>query len=145
MSATTASDRSERPPYVWAGIGLEIFVAVMAVPVGLVMIVDPNGSPVGIPHDWIANSGFGSYLVPGIFLFAVNGIGELFAAGLAVRRHWLAPWMMGGLGVALMIWIAVQVLIIPLSFLQPTIFVIGAAQGLIALFWLMRHREVRYA
>lgn len=143
MTAIAPPNRIDRPAYVWVGIGLEIGVGLMAVPIGLVMILNPNGSPAGIPREWIADSPFGSYLVPGIFLFAMNGIGELAAAALAVRRHWLAPWIMGGLGVALMIWITIQVIFIPLSILQPAIFVTGLVQGLVALFWLLRNGCLR--
>lgn len=126
----------ERPGWAWVGVGLQLFVGVMAVPVGLVMIADPHGSPVGIPQEWIAGSPFGSYLLPGVFLLLVNGIGQLAAAALAIGRHWLAPWAMAALGAGLLIWIAVQVLIIPLSFLQPLIFAIGILQGLVALLWI---------
>jgi hypothetical protein len=126
----------ERPGYVWLGIALQLFVAVMALPVGFMMIVDANGSPLGIPHDWIADSPFASFLVPGIFLLLVNGVGQLAGAILAITRHWLAPWVMGALGVGLLIWIGVQVLMIPFSFLQPVIFAIGLVEGFVALFWL---------
>jgi hypothetical protein len=136
MHALPARQPIERPGWVWLGIGLQVFVGIMAVPVGVLMIADPNGSPVGIPHEWIADSPFGSFLLPGLFLLLVNGVGQLGAAALAVARHWLAPWVMGGLSVALVAWIAVQVLIIPLSFLQPVIFVIGVVQGGVALLWL---------
>jgi hypothetical protein len=64
MSAIASPDRLERPTYVGERIGLEILVGVMAVPVGLIMILDPDGNPVGIPHSWIADRQFGSYLVP---------------------------------------------------------------------------------
>ena len=138
MQTLAMSDRVDRPRWVWIGIGLQIFVGVMAVPVGLAMILDPNGNPVGIPHEWIAESPFGSFLIPGLFLLLVNGFGQLAAAALAIARHWLAPWVMGGLAVALITWISVQVLIIPLSVLQPLIFVIGVVQGFVALFWLRR-------
>ena len=138
--ATAALGRIDRPGWVWIGIGLQIFVGVMAVPVGLLMVADPNGSPVGIPHAWIADSPFESFMVPGLFLLLVNGIGQLGAAALAIRRHWLAPWAMGGLAVALIAWIAVQVLMIPLSFLQPVIFGIGVVEGFVALFWILRLR-----
>lgn len=136
MHAFAAHGRIYRPGWVWIGIGLQVFVGVMAVPVGLMMVSDPNGSPVGIPHAWIADSPFGSFLVPGLFLLLVNGVGQLAAAALAIVRHPLAPWAMGGLAVALIAWIAVQVLIIPMSFLQPLIFGIGVVQGLVALVWL---------
>lgn len=127
-----------RPGYVWLGIVTQIFVGAMAVPVGLLMVIDPNGSPAGIPHAWIADSGFGSFLVPGIVLLVVNGVGQLAAAGLAIGRHAVAPWLMGALGVGLLVWITVQVTIIPLSFLQPLIFVLGLVQGFVALAWLRR-------
>jgi hypothetical protein len=136
MRAYPARRPIQRPGWVWLGIGLQVFVGVMAVPVGLLMVADPNGSPVGIPHDWIADTPFGSFLLPGLFLLLVNGVGQLGAAALAIARHWLAPWVMGGLGVALVAWIAVQLLFIPLSFLQPLIFVIGAVEGVVALLWL---------
>jgi hypothetical protein len=141
--STTPRATLDRPGWVWVGIALQILVGLMAVPVGLTMIADPNGDPVGIPNEWIADSPFRSFMVPGLFLLLVNGIGQLGSAALAMTRHWLAPWLMGALGVGLITWIAVQVLIIPLSLLQPAIFAIGAAQGLIALFWLRRLGHLR--
>ena len=140
MQALPVQRPVDRPGWVWIGIGLQIFVGVMAVPVGLMMVADPNGNPVGIPNEWLAGSPFSSFMVPGLFLLLVNGIGQLGAAVLAIRRHPLAPWLMGGLAVALIVWITVQVLIIPLSFLQPTIFAIGVVEGFVALFWLLRLR-----
>lgn len=132
----------ERPGYAWLGIATQIFVGAMAVPVGLLMVLDPDGSPAGIPQAWIADSGFGSFLLPGIFLLVVNGVGQLVAAGLAIGRHAVAPWLMGALGVGLLIWITVQVTIIPMSFLQPMIFVLGLVEGFVALAWLRRLRRV---
>lgn len=134
----------ERPSYVWLGIASQLFVGIMAVPVGIMMIVEPNGSPLGIPNEWVADSAFGSFLVPGLVLLLVIGVGQLVAAALAVIRHPLAPWLMGALGAGLLIWIAVQVLIVPLSFLQPAIFVIGLVQGFVALFWLRRLGRLRF-
>ena len=60
------------------------------------------------------------------------------AAALIVVRHPLAPWLTGALGVGLMIWIAVQVAMLPFSPLQPVVFVIGGLEGLVALAWLRR-------
>ena len=138
MSAVTFSGRIERPAYAWVAVALQVFTGLMAVPVGIAMIADPNGSPIGIPHDWIAGTPFASFLIPGIALLLVNGVGQLAAMVLVVRRHPLAPWLTGGLAVGLMVWIAIQALMIPFSFLQPTMFVIGALQGFVALFWLRR-------
>lgn len=143
MQSRSTTTTIERPGYAWLGIALQAFVGVMAIPVGVLMILDPNGSPVGIPHEWIADSPFGSYLIPGIFLFAVNGFGQLAGAVMAIARDRRAPWVMGALAVGLIAWISVQVLIIPLSFLQPLIFVIGVVQGFVALFWLRRLGHLR--
>lgn len=135
-SSLPAASHVERPAYAWIGVGLQTFVGLMAIPVGTMMVLDPTGSPVGIPQEWIVDTPFASFLVPGLFLLLVNGLGQLAGAVLAIRRHWLGPWVMGALGIGLLVWIAVQVMIIPLSFLQPMIFIIGLLQGFIALFWL---------
>jgi hypothetical protein len=102
------------------------------------MIVNPNGSVLGMPQAWIDATLFGSWLVPGLFLLVVNGFGQLLAAGLIVVRHRLAPWLTGALGVGLVTWIAVQVVLMPFHPLQPTLFVVGLVEGFIALFWLRR-------
>jgi len=143
MRTIAAQHRLDRPRWVWIGIILQFLVALAAIPVGLVMILDPMGDPVGIPHEWIVNSPFRSYLVPGLALLLMNGVAQLSAAVLAIVRHPLAPWLMGGLGAGLIIWILVQVLIIPLSFLQPLMFAIGVAQALVALVWLWDRRGLR--
>lgn len=133
----------ERPSYAWLAVALQLFTSLMAIPVGVAMIVDPNGSPLGIPHEWIAASPFGSFLVPGITLLVMNGLGQLAAAVLVWRRHPLGPWLTGALGVGLMVWIAVQVLTMPFSILQPLMFGIGIAEGGLALMWLRRIGALR--
>ena len=62
---------------------------------------------------------------------------------MIVVRHPLAPWLTGALGIGLMIWIAVQVATMPFHPLQPTMFAIGAVEGLALLAWLRRTGHVR--
>jgi hypothetical protein len=143
VEMTGSVGRVERPPYAWVAVGLQLFTSLMAIPVGVAMIADPNGSPLGIPHEWIAASPFGSFLLPGITLLAMNGLGQLAAAILVWRRHPVAPWLTGALGVGLMIWIVVQVLTVPFWILQPLMFAVGAAEGLVALAWLRRLGAMR--
>jgi hypothetical protein len=50
----------------------------------------------------------------------MNGAGQLVAAALIVGRHPLAPWLTGALGVGLMIWIAVQVAMMPFNPCSPS-------------------------
>ena len=133
--------RIDRPTYAWIAVVLQLFIAVGAIPVGLDMIRHADGDPLGLPQAWIDATPFGSYLLPGLFLFAVNGVGQLIAAGLIVIRHPVAPWLTGALGLGLMIWIVIQVLLMPFHPLQPIMFAIGLAEGVIALLWLRREGD----
>lgn len=92
-----------------------------------------------LPEGWIEATPFGSYLIPGLYLFAVNGLGMLALAGLTIARHWLAPWLTGALGVGLIIWILVQLAVMPETmFLQWIFLAVGFVLGFVALFWLRR-------
>jgi hypothetical protein len=133
-----------RPRYVWGAIVLELITAIAAIPVGLSLLTDPSGSGVGLPSTWIEQSVFGSYLIPGLYLLAVNGIGMLVLAGLSLIRHWSAPWLTGALGVGLIVWIAVQVVVMPeLHPLQLAFGTAGFALGFVSLFWLRETGQLR--
>ena len=104
---------------------LQIFIGIGAVPVGLMFILDPTGSSIGFPLEWVAGTVFKNYLVPGIFLFSVNGVGSLLGAFLTLRRHRLASLVAVALGVFLIAWIVVQVITLgpPIHWLQILYFV----------------------
>lgn len=125
---------------------LQIFIGIGAVPVGFVFIVDPTGASLGFPSEWLATlatTPFKNYLVPGIFLFTVNGIGSLTGAFLTFRRHMLASLAAVGLGAFLMAWIVVQVLTLgpPLHWLQIMYFVLGTVELLLG--WRLNPNVVR--
>ncbi len=139
-----ASGRVERPAYVWAAVIFELFTAVGAIPVGIMFLADSSGALVGMQPGWIEGTMFGSYLLPGIYLLFVNGLAMLSLALLTVRRHPVAPWLTGALGVGLIIWILVEVLVLPLtSFLTWVFLAIGLAMGFVSLFWLRRTGQLR--
>lgn len=141
---TPAATPIERPPYVWFAIVLEFLTAVMAIPVGLIFLNDPSGRSMELPPEWIANTAFGNYVIPGLYLLLVNGIGMLLLAGLSVQRHWTAPWFTGTLGVGLIIWILVQLAVMPETmFLQWVFLSVGIVLGFVALFWLRRTGQLR--
>jgi hypothetical protein len=134
----------ERPRYVWLAVALELFTAVGAIPVGIMFLADPTGRIVQVPQGWIEQTFLGSYLVPGLYLLLVNGFGMLALAGLTVRRHWLAPWLTGTLGVGLIIWILVEILLLPETMFLTWIFLAtGVALGFVALFWLRVTGQLR--
>jgi hypothetical protein len=139
-----ASHRVERPWYAWLGVALELATALTAIPVGWMLMTDPSGGGIGLPSAWIEGSPFGSYLIPGFYLFAMNGIGMVIVAGLTVMRHWSAPWLTGALGVGLIVWIGVQLAIMPETmWLQWTFLAVGIVLGFVALFWLRRTDQLR--
>jgi uncharacterized membrane protein len=138
------TNRVERPAFVWLGVILEIATCITAIPVGWMFIGDPSGKVMGLPAGWIEATPFGTYLVPGIYLFAMNGLGMLLLAALTVRRHWIAPWLTGVLGVGLIIWILVQLAVMPETMILQWIFLAtGIVLGFVALFWLRRTGQLR--
>ena len=136
--------RVERPAYAWIAVILEVFTAIGAIPVGLMFLADPTGQLVQVPRGWIEATIFGSYLVPGLYLLLVNGFGMLILAFLTIRRHWVAPWLTGTLGVGLITWILVEIVMLPATMFLTWIFLAtGLALGFIALFWLRRTGQLR--
>ena len=134
----------ERPPYVWIAVALEILTGIVAVPVGWSFLQDPTGQTLGLPQGWIESTVFGTYFVPGLYLLAVNGVAMLALAVLSIRRHWIAPWLTGALGVGMIIWIAVEVVTLPETMILTWLFLaVGFALGFVALFWLRRTGQLR--
>ena len=136
--------RIERPRSAWLAVALELFTALGAIPVGVMFLADPTGKLVQVPQGWIEATFLGSYLVPGLYLLLVNGLGMIVLAGLTVRRHWIAPWLTGALGVGLILWILVEIVLLPETMFLTWIFLAtGFALGFVALFWLRRTGQLR--
>jgi hypothetical protein len=138
------SSQVDRPAWVWLAVVLEVVTGLLAIPVGVAFIADPTGQAVGVPRGWIEATPFGSYVVPGLYLLLVNGVGMLLLAALTLLRHWLAPWLTGTLGVGLIVWILVQILVMPETMILTWVFLsIGFLLGFVALFWLRRTGQLR--
>jgi hypothetical protein len=105
---------------------IHLFVAIGALPVGIMMIVKPDGSTVGMSTAILSGSPFRDFFIPGLFLFTVNGVFNLAASVLAFFKYRYTSLIGLGLGSALVIWISVQVWSVGLNhFLQPSYFIIG--------------------
>jgi len=126
----------ERPRLLWLAVGTLALVSIGALPAGYSLIADPTGATLALPAGTLNSPWFPDYLVPGLFLFFVNGIGALAtAAALLFRPQWRLfarinpirsqewPWTLGVLmGLILIAWIVVQYFSLTLaSILQPTI------------------------
>ncbi len=85
-----------------------------------------SGAP-GVKTSWLDGSPFSSYVIPSVVLLvAVGGSAALAFAALAMRSPWAAPLGVAA-GVILVGWIAVEVIWIPFSPLQPACLVAGIA------------------
>ena len=92
------------------GLGvLQAFIGVGAVAGGLGLALDPSGESLGIPLELLEETPFATFLIPGIALFAVNGLGSLTAAIASFARNRCAGEMAIALGAFLIAWIAAQV------------------------------------
>lgn len=138
MQARTTGLAAPQP-----GRGLVVLLAILMALIGFpalggggLLASDPSGGTIGLPLAWLASSPFGSYLVPGLLLFA---IGLLHVAGmiLTVRRRPLAGRVAMVLGLAMALYIVGEWLWLPhFSLLQPAYFAIGGAEVWAGLTWL---------
>jgi hypothetical protein len=123
-----------------AAVALEILLSIGALGGGLVLVIAPRGEIMPLPLSALAGSPFDTYLVPGLILFGVLGLGPLVAARLAWLRHPLAPTTAFAVGVGLLVWVAVEVAIIGYSNeppLQAIYGILGVAIVLVACRWLL--------
>ncbi len=105
---------------------LQCFVAVMAVPAGLSLILQPDGSGIGLPTAILQTSPFRDYLIPGLFLFVFNGIFHVIGGVTSFRKGKYMGILGLGLGIILLLWILIQVYFTGLvHFLQPLFFLIA--------------------
>jgi len=117
---------------------LQAFVALTAFAGGVALVIgslDASFSTVlNPPPEYVAGSPFDSYVIPGLVLAAVIGGGHAFAFVQLERRMPRALFVAAAAGFATLIWIFVQMMIIPFSVLQAVYFAIGLAElGLVLL------------
>jgi hypothetical protein len=99
---------------------------------GFGAIMDPSGEAMGMSVDVLRNGPFDSFLVPGLFLFIVIGVGNVVGAITAFRNARYQGYVTGGLSGILVLWIVVQVYMLwDANYFHVLYFVIG----LIGLLW----------
>jgi hypothetical protein len=123
-----------------------VLLGVAAIYGGGALVVDPSGTSLQLPLTYLDGSPFRDYLIPGIILLLVLGVAPLVAAvALWLRPRWGAAaglehvlhqhWAWGlavAVGCALIIWIAVQLTMVPYFFLQPLMLAWGLLIVLLA-------------
>lgn len=150
----TQTKRLKRPLSFWLLLFLLFFQGISATPSGAMLVIDPSGERMQMPVTWLEGTPFSNYLIPGLLLSIVLGLGAFFVLICLLilpewswaqrlnpfkEQHW--TWAASAaFGLALMTWITVQVLMIGLSvWLQPFYFAVGLAILLLTLSPSMRN------
>lgn len=121
---------------------IQIIIAIGAIPAGLSMIIEPNGTDVGMSTEILLRSPFQNFFIPGLFLFIINGLLNAIGAFLSFVRNKYAGIFGLSLGIILVLWICIQVYFIDLThFLQPLFFVIGIIEMILGYFLISKMKS----
>lgn len=120
--------------------GLHLFVGAGAIVGGLAAIIDPQ-TPLGMPLENLKYSPFNNYLVPGIILFTIIGLGNLFSAILLRLKSRFQAYISNVFSWALVIFIVVQVIMLhSIHILHIIFFFLGLIQAGLAMMILFEQR-----
>jgi len=108
---------------------LHLIVGIGAMGGGLAAIINPQ-APLGMPVDVLKNSPFSNYLMPGIILFTILGLGNFISALIFRFKLRFQGYISSIFSWALVIFIIVQCLMIhAVVFLHILFFIIGLIQA----------------
>lgn len=114
---------------------LLFFLGINAIMGGLLLMLAPDGSLMGMTLDWLQNAPFKNYFIPGFLLFSVLGVFTLFTlVGLVFNvklrhlnflniypdRFWAWTYSLY-IGLIAIIWITVQLIMTQYFWIQPVI------------------------
>jgi len=117
------------------------FVGIGALFGGAIAIIDPYEALMGISTELLKKGPFTNFLIPGLFLFIVIGLGHLLSFWFVKRRMKFHPYLSGAMGCILMAWIVIQCYIIEIiNILHIIYFIIGMIEGIISLYMLIKLR-----
>ena len=126
-----------------------LFIGIGAVAGGLSMIIDPSGKTLHmdgmLPYFQVlpfADVLFQDFLFSGFALLIVNGLTNLTAAVLLLKKKKLGVILGGIFGVTLMLWICIQFYMFDLNFMSTAYFVFGLCQAITGYAaWVLLQRE----
>lgn len=118
---------------------LHLFLSLGALAGGGMLVLQPDGSLLGMEPGWLAQSPFSSYLLPGLLLFIFSGLLPLFsfigllfkpewrwanALNIYPNRHWAWTYSLYS-GIIVITWITVQLVMTRYFWLQPIMIFTG--------------------
>ena len=112
-------------------ITLTLFTGLNALIAGFLFIIDPSGDKLGLTLAYLQSSPFTSYLIPGLTLFTVIGIGNLITTIYLLRKKPIASRLLKWNGLLLTGWILIQMIMVrDINFLHIIMGSIGTVQYL---------------
>lgn len=111
---------------------LHSFVGIGGLAGGLVAITSPQ-KPLGVSVEALKNSPFSNYLIPGILLFTVIGLGNVFSAVMILFKSRAQGYISSVFSWALVIWIVVQCIMLSMvAYLHVVFFTIGLIEAILS-------------
>lgn len=113
------------PPSFYFLFAAILFQGLSGLAGGIGLILDPTGSSLSIPIEWLDGSPFDSYFIPGLILFLALGVFPLHVSyGIWRCSAW--AWLSALLvGFMLIIWIVVEILVIGYQPMPPLQLIYG--------------------
>ena len=119
---------NSRPLTVWILMGLLVFLSLGGFFGGVAFLADPSGASMGLSTDLLIGTPVSDFLLPGLFLLIVMGIGPLIIVyGLWKRNSWVwktavffSLLLIGWIGLQILLWGApatVQIIFLLVGFM----------------------------
>lgn len=119
---------------------IHAFVGVGAIAGGLGAILNPN-EPMGMSTQYLKNSPFDNFFIPGLILFTVIGLGNILSAILFRYKLKYQGYISSIFSWALIIWIVVQCIMLwAIGILHILYFIIGLIEALLSFLILLEQR-----
>jgi hypothetical protein len=103
---------SSKPVALYLYVLGAVFLGVSALFGGGNLVFDPTGSTLNMSLELLSGTPFGDFLIPGLILSSVFGVGSFVVLFVVFRRYRWAWVASIGLGAALVGWILVQMFLI---------------------------------
>lgn len=127
-----AISKRTRPVALYLLLAGLLFQGLSGLAGGAGLVADPSGRLLQMPQGLLEGAPFEDYLIPGLILFSVLGVFPLVAFnGLWRERAWAWPAALV-VGIALVVWIGVEMLMIGYQ-AQPPLQLIYGLLGVVLL------------
>ena len=124
----------------WLLLVLHSFVGIGAVAGGLAAIINSN-EPLGVTVEALKNSPFDNFLIPGILLFTIIGIGNIVSAITLGLDFKFQGYISSIFSWALVIWIVVQCIMLEeIVSLHIIFFIVGLVEAILSAIILFKQR-----